>query len=161
MPAALVRRPPEAADFDAWRDLYRQYCDFYRVDFSAGLAETVWSWLHDLQHVLEGRVVELDGELVALAHFREVPEPLSGAHGGFLDDLFVEPNARGHGIGEVLIDDIVAIAVSRDWTGVQWLTADDNYPARRIYDRVANRTMWLTYEAKMPDQESHSSPGGE
>ncbi|MCH9718979.1 MAG: GNAT family N-acetyltransferase [Actinomycetia bacterium] len=141
-------RQPTAADFEAWRNLYRQYCEFYQVSFSDELANTVWGWLHDTDHVLEGLVAVRDGQVVGLAHFREVPEPLAGAHGGFLDDLFVDPAMRGQGIGRALIADVVNTAKSRNWVGVQWLTGDDNYPARRLYDQVAIRTMWLTYEAK-------------
>ena len=147
-------RPPEAADADAWRHLYRQYCEFYRVNFSDELANTVWGWLHDADHVLEGLLAVRAGQVVGLAHFRETPEPLAGAHGGFLDDLFVDPEVRGQGIGRALIADIVAKAKSRNWVGVQWLTADDNYPARRSYDQLATRTMWLTYEAHMTEQSS-------
>jgi hypothetical protein len=29
---------------------------------------------------------------------------------------------------------------------VRWLTADNNYRARGLYDRCATRTHWITYE---------------
>jgi hypothetical protein len=29
---------------------------------------------------------------------------------------------------------------------VRWRTADDNYRARARYDKVATRTMWITYQ---------------
>jgi hypothetical protein len=29
---------------------------------------------------------------------------------------------------------------------MRWTTADDNYRARATYDRLAKRTMWITYE---------------
>ena len=34
----------------------------------------------------------------------------------------------------------------RGWGKVRWITADDNYRGRTLYDRVAARTMWVTYE---------------
>jgi hypothetical protein len=39
-----------------------------------------------------------------------------------------------------------AIGRTRGWTMIRWRTADNNYRARGVYDRVATRSMWLTYE---------------
>ena len=30
--------------------------------------------------------------------------------------------------------------------GVAWITADDNATAQQLYDRIAKRTSWVTYE---------------
>jgi hypothetical protein len=32
---------------------------------------------------------------------------------------------------------------------IRWITADDNYRARAVYDRVATRTKWVTYDLKL------------
>jgi hypothetical protein len=32
---------------------------------------------------------------------------------------------------------------------IRWITADDNYRGRTVYDRVADKTKWLTYEIKL------------
>jgi len=37
-------------------------------------------------------------------------------------------------------------AVKRGWTGVRWITADDNYRAKQVYDAYGTRTMWVTYD---------------
>ena len=66
--------------------------------------------------------------------------------GGFLDDLFVSPSARGQEISKQLIAAIVQVAQDRNWTVVRWITAEDNYRARSSYDKIANRTKWLTYD---------------
>jgi GNAT superfamily N-acetyltransferase len=84
--------------------------------------------------------------LIGIAHVRAVPRTLSGADGGFLDDLFVEPSMRGSGAAEELIKGVAAYARSRQWANVRWWTADDNYRARNLYDRVARKTNWNTYE---------------
>jgi hypothetical protein len=31
---------------------------------------------------------------------------------------------------------------------VRWITAEDNARARRLYDRVAQKTHWVTYEIR-------------
>ena len=63
-----------------------------------------------------------------------------------LDDLFVDPAERGQRLGEALIEELVKIAKSKGWPKIRWITADDNYRARTLYDRVAQKTMWNTYE---------------
>jgi hypothetical protein len=40
----------------------------------------------------------------------------------------------------------VEIAKERGWGKIRWITADDNYRARTLYDRVAVKTAWNTYE---------------
>ena len=90
-----------------------------------------------------------NGEVVGLCHFRQTPESLAGAHAGFLEDLFVAPAHRGSGAAEFVIRELVDLAQRRGWVGLSWLTADTNFRARSVYDRVARRTSWITYEAVM------------
>ena len=59
------------------------------------ILQTVWSWLHDKNHEVNGLAYEVDGNVVGLAHYRRMPSPLRGQDIGFLDDLFVEPKHRG------------------------------------------------------------------
>src|SRR5687768_13219163 len=94
---------PVAEEFKAdWRRLYDGYAAFYRRPMDDRIAGTVWGWLLDPQHELEGALALLDGRPVGLAHYRRTPSPLRGADIGFLDDLFVEEAARGGRIGERL-----------------------------------------------------------
>ena len=75
-----------------------------------------------------------------------MPRPLNGSTAGFLDDLFVDPGFRGGGVADRLIAAVAALGRKRGWTVIRWLTADDNYRARGVYDRHAKRTMWITYQ---------------
>jgi GNAT superfamily N-acetyltransferase len=110
------------------------------------IAGRVWAWIHDPAQLLEARVAR-DGErVVGLAHFRAMPRPLTGSMAGFLDDLFVEPARRGEGIADRLIEALAAIGRERQWGIIRWLTADNNYRARGVYDRHATRTFWITYQ---------------
>ncbi|MFB7382871.1 GNAT family N-acetyltransferase [Kitasatospora purpeofusca] len=138
---------PTAADFAAWRELFRGYCDFYGVPVPEEKAALVWSWLTDPAHELDGLLVrDTEGTPVGLAHYRPFVRPLHGAVAGFLDDLFVAPAARGTGAVDVLLARLRAIAAERGWNTVRWITADDNHRARSKYDQVATRTMFVTYD---------------
>ena len=72
--------------------------------------------------------------------------PLRGTEIGFLDDLFVGPRARGSGVAEALLRELDRVAGQRGWGVVRWITRDGNYRARGLYDRLVERSDWITYE---------------
>lgn len=135
---------------DPWRRLYDGYAEFYKREMTDAIAERVWGWIHDPDHEVEGAVAMLDGHAVGLAHFRRMPSPLRGEDIGFLDDMFVDPAARGQGVAEVLFAHLRGVATERGWGVVRWITADDNYRARALYDRLSKKTLWNTYELTVP-----------
>jgi GNAT superfamily N-acetyltransferase len=139
--------PPLPSDKEDWRRLYDGYVTFYKRQPADEVADRVWAWIHDENHVLEALVArEPSGRLVGLAHFRTTPRPITGTTAGFLDDLFVDPAARGRAIGERLIQAVAEEGRRRGWSLLRWRTADDNYRARARYDKLATRTMWITYQ---------------
>lgn len=140
-------RSVRRADHDRWRQLYAGYAAFYRVEQTDQMAEDLWTWLHDPTHEVEG-LVAVDGadNPIGLVHVRSFARPLSASTGGFLDDLFVEPSLRGTGAAGALLDAVSDLAHARGWSVVRWITADDNYRARTVYDRRAERTAWVTYD---------------
>jgi GNAT superfamily N-acetyltransferase len=104
-------------------------------------------------------VAEVDGEVVGIAHVRAFARPLEGDWGGFLDDLFVDPARRGTGAGEALLEHLRALARERGWGVVTWITGADNHVARRLYDRLAERQEWVSYDlAPLPAARDTGSP---
>lgn len=63
----------------------------------------------------------------------------------YLQDLFVDRDARGMGVGRALIEAVYAEADRRGTPSVYWLTQDFNHPARRLYDQVAKVTPFVKY----------------
>ena len=135
-------------DKGQWETLYKGYANFYKVEMSDKILQTVWNWLHDKNHEVKGLVYEVDGNIVGLAHYRRMPSPLRGQNIGFLDDLFVDPKHRGQRIGEKLINKIKKISNSKGWNLVRWITREDNISAKSLYDRVSEKTTWDVYELK-------------
>ncbi len=142
--------PPAIEHRAAWETLYADYAAFYGVEQTPSMRATVWGWLNDPGHEVDGLVaLDADGRPVGLAHFRPFARPLAASVGGFLDDLFVAPAARGSGAAQALIAAVAAIGRGRGWSVLRWITAEDNYRGRAVYDRVAVKTKWLTYEIKL------------
>ncbi len=140
---------PGPGDRAGWRRLYDGYATFYKREMTDAIADRVWAWITaPAPHgPCEGRIARTpDGRVIGLAHFRDMASPLRGAVAGFLDDLFVDPTWRGKKVGRALLDEVAAIGRARGWPLYRWLTGDDNYRARTLYDQVAKRTMWITYQ---------------
>ncbi len=90
--------PPDRDDWDA---LYYGYAEFYQVPMNDEILDTVWGWIHDDDNPFFGLIAkDENGKALGLMHCRQMPSPLRGALVGFLDDLFVVPQARGQGVVE-------------------------------------------------------------
>ncbi len=151
---SITIRPVADGDFFAWLGLYEKYAAFYETALTDEKALLVWTWLTDPAHE-ENALVAVDDEstgenqLVGLAHYREFARPLESDRGLYLDDLFVDGDSRGKGAGRDLIAAVRAIAEARGLGVVQWITAADNETAMKLYDGVAARTPWVTYEIEL------------
>lgn len=64
-----------------------------------------------------------------------------------LNDLYVDPDVRGQGVGRALIEASAAVARDRGALRLEWMTATDNETAQRLYDSTgAERSEWIEYE---------------
>lgn len=139
----------KSSHFEGWLSLYKLYAEFYNTSLSNSGTKTTWEWLIDTNHPCTGIVVLEDNLLVGLAHFREMPSPLRGTNIGFLDDLFVLPEKRGGKVVTLLIEELKKEALEKNWGIIRWITQDNNYRARKLYDRISQKTDWSTYEMKI------------
>ena len=137
---------PGPAERPSWERLFVAYAAFYKVAITPESIAVTWNWIRDPAHPVTAVVARRGEGLVGLAHYRAMPNPLRGIEYGFLDDLFVDPAARGQGVAEALIGHIAEVARARGWQKIRWHTKDDNYRARAFYDRIAAKTPWTVYE---------------
>ncbi|KIN73450.1 GNAT family N-acetyltransferase [Sulfitobacter guttiformis] len=146
---SVTVRPLEAQDRPEWEALFTGYAEFYGVPQTPQMRAQVWGWLNDPEHGSNCFVAVQAGKLIGLTHYRPFVSTLRAATNGFLDDLFVDPAYRGSNAATALIDAVSAKGRENGWLTVRWITADDNYRARSLYDRVATRTGWITYDIKL------------
>lgn len=139
-------RDLDRSDFDNWLDVYRFYAEHYEADLTDDGIATTWAWLMDADHPLTGIVAEDNARLVGLAHYRAMPSPLRGGNLGFLDDLIVAPKYRGSDAAKLLLGALKSVGKEQKWAKIRWITRDDNYRARTLYDKVATKTNWAMYE---------------
>lgn len=125
--------------------LLRAYCEFYEVSpTEEGLREMAASVIalpDDQAFVLVA--TDRDERIVGLAVCCWKWSSLRGARIVFLDDLFVDPAARGEGHADALIEAVADIARRGGGAAVEWLTATDNHRAQTVYDRVGGKAETL------------------
>ena len=144
----LMIRNLEQKDKVTWNKLYSKYADFYKVPMNTVILDTLWGWIHDENHIVNGICFELENKIVGIAHYRTMPRPIKGQYIGFLDDLFVEPDFRGQKIAQKLINHLKSLSKGNNWDGIRWITHFSNENAKKLYDKIANNTGFELYELK-------------
>jgi GNAT superfamily N-acetyltransferase len=139
-------RPIEARDEAVWRELFVAYGVFYETEFTEPQISIVWSWLMDPSHPTKAWVAEIDGAVGGFGHMRTHWDTFTGSPAWYLDDLFTAPAARGHGVATAIIAALRAHADANGGGTISWITAGDNDAAQSVYDKIAARQTWVTYE---------------
>jgi GNAT superfamily N-acetyltransferase len=78
-------------------------------------------------------IAESDGLPAGFAFYFFNYSTWTGRPGLYLEDLFVNPEFRGLGIGKALLARVAAIAVEKDCPRLQWEVLDWNTPAVDFY----------------------------
>lgn len=78
-------------------------------------------------------IAELDGSAVGFALWFRNFSTWLGQPGIYLEDLFVRPEAREHGLGKALLLTLVDIARERGYGRVEWSVLNWNEPAIGFY----------------------------
>ena len=138
----------EHKDKGKWEKLYKAYANFYKVSMNSKILNTLWDWILDDNHIVNGICYELEGNIIGIAHYRTMPRPIKGEYIGFLDDLFVEPEFRGQQIAQKLINHLKSLSEANNWDGIRWITHSSNENAKKLYDKIANNTGFELYELK-------------
>ena len=78
-------------------------------------------------------IAEWEGAPVGFALYVRNYSTFLARPGIWLEDLFVNPEARGRGIGKALLARLAAIAVERGYGRVEWAVLDWNAPSIAFY----------------------------
>jgi GNAT superfamily N-acetyltransferase len=91
-------------------------------------------------------IAELDGKPAGFALYFYNYSTWKGQPGIYLEDLFVEPEMRGLGIGKALLERVAAVAVQKGCRRLQWQVLDWNTPAIDFYVAMGGEFMneWRT-----------------
>ena len=95
----------------------------------------------------EAVIAELDGKAVGFALFFQNFSTWVGRSGIYLEDLYVDPEARGAGVGKALLTHVARLAVNRGCERFEWAVLDWNEPAIGFYKSLGAVPMdeWTVY----------------
>jgi GNAT superfamily N-acetyltransferase len=78
-------------------------------------------------------VAEVDGKIVGIALWFLNYSTWLGKPGIYLEDLFVQPEYRGHGIGKGFMKTLAQLCIERGYERFQWWVLDWNEPSIDFY----------------------------
>ncbi len=145
----IVIRPVAAQERQQWEPLWLGYLAFYEKTVPEAVTDFTWQRLVDPAHPIEG-LIAWQGD-VALGLVQYLLHPSTWNRGGnvYLQDLFVQPQARGKRIGRRLIAAVTEISRAKGAGVLYWQTEEFNGTARRLYERVAKRAPFVRYNIEL------------
>ena len=116
------------------------------TDAVAGDPEVLRRTLFE-QRAAEALIVELDGEAIGYAIFFVSFSSFECRSGIWIEDIYVRPDKRRHGIGREVIEHIAGLALERGHVRLEWTALDWNEPALRFYEKLGATQLgdWITH----------------
>ncbi|OWV90755.1 GNAT family acetyltransferase [Rhizobium sp. R635] len=133
-------RPLQPSDYAAWEPLWAAYQRFYEVVIPTETTDLTWARpMHALGAFDE------DGRLVGIVHAIFHRSCWLPQWTCYLQDLYIEDSRRGFGTGAALIEAVAGLARQNGAGRLYWMTYESNATARRLYDKIAERSGFIQY----------------
>ena len=142
---ADIIRKAEPGDEARWRELWAGYVDFYRGSVAEEATALTWARILDPDSRIEALVAERDGRVEGICNYLYHDSTWSTQPICYLQDLFVDPAARGGGLAKRLILACEEAAREKGAFRLYWQTQEYNAPARSLYDTIVSRSSFIVY----------------
>jgi GNAT superfamily N-acetyltransferase len=144
MPDVTIRTA-EARDEARWRELWAQYIAFYRSSVSEEITTSTWKRILDPHTTIHALVAEKDGKLIGFTNYVFHESTWDTRPICYLQDLYMDPQARGGGAAKKLILACEDAAKAGGAFRLYWQTQEYNAPARSLYDTITPRSSFIVY----------------
>ncbi len=139
-------RPLRASDKPEWARLWEAYLAYYETSRPQEIYDIYFDrLLGDDPQDYSCLIAEVEGKPVGLTHYLFHRHGWSVENTCYLQDLYADPQVRGHGVGRALIEAVYDAADEAGVPSVYWLTQDFNTTARQLYDRIGVKTPFIKY----------------
>lgn len=129
-------------DFDLVADFIRKLADYEKLLHEVRFdPQTLRRHLFGERPAAEVIIGEIDGAPKGFALFFQTFSTFEGRPGIYLEDLFVEPDARGSGLGRALLSKLASLVVERGGARLEWSVLDWNAPSIGFYQRLGAKLM--------------------
>lgn len=147
--SGIVIRPAAPKDEARWRKLWAGYIKFYRASVSEEVTANTWRAILDPKSNIEALVAEKDGEVIGICNYLYHDSTWSLQPICYLQDLFVDPDARGGGAAKELILACEQKAKEKGAFRLYWQTQEYNGAARSLYDTITPRSSFIVYRKSL------------
>ena len=157
MERQLLIRAATPADAGEVMRLIRALAEYEKLsDMCVGTPEMLREALFGARPSCEALVAERGGRSVGFALFFTTFSTFLCQPGLYLEDLFVEPEHRGAGIGKALLRRLAALALERGCGRFEWRVLDWNEPSIRFYKSLGAAIMpeWELVRMTQPQIEA-------
>ena len=141
----LTIRAIEEKDKDQWLKLWAGYLEFYKSTISPEQTELTWKRLINNELKMFGFVAESEEGVIGFTHCLFRPSTWTETDYCYLEDLFVDPNIRGKGVGRALMNKVFELANEKNSKRVYWTTQEFNKTARVLYDSITLVSEFVQY----------------
>ncbi len=141
--------PVTAASHDAWYPLWQAYLRFYQTSLADTVSAVTWQRFLDPAEPTNAALAWVDGEAVGMVHWIYHRSNWSVENSCYLQDLYVDGQQRGLGIGRMLIEHVYAQAAAAGCAKVHWLTHETNATAISLYEQVAERPGFIQFRKQI------------
>jgi GNAT superfamily N-acetyltransferase len=141
----LTIRAIEEKDKDQWLKLWAGYLEFYKSTISPEQTELTWRRLINNELKMFGFVAESEEGVIGFTHCLFLPSTWTETDYCYLEDLFVDPNIRGKGVGRALMNKVFELAKEKKSKRVYWTTQEFNQTARVLYDSITPVSEFVQY----------------
>jgi GNAT superfamily N-acetyltransferase len=138
-------RELKETDKDRWLELWAGYLEFYKSNLSPEQTEFTWKRLINNEQKMYGFVAENESGVIGFTHCLFRPSTWTETDYCYLEDLFVDPNIRGKGVGRALMNRVVELAKEKNSKRVYWTTQEFNKTARVLYDSITSVSEFVQY----------------
>jgi GNAT superfamily N-acetyltransferase len=138
-------RELKETDKDRWLELWAGYLEFYKSNLSPEQTEFTWKRLINNEQKMYGFVAENESGVIGFTHCLFRPSTWTETDYCYLEDLYVEPNIRGKGVGRALMNRVVELAKEKKSKRVYWTTQEFNKKARVLYDSITPVSEFVQY----------------
>jgi len=133
----LSIRPATAADAPLLTTMIRELAEYERLSHEFNLTED--DVIRDgfgAAPKFRAVISEWNGQPAGYAVFFEFYSTFQGRPGLFLEDIFVRPEFRKHGIGKALLAHVARVAWQEHYFCMRWEVLDWNTPAINFYNKL-------------------------
>ena len=147
-PPGCALRPARPEDVSLVLSFIRKLAEYEKLSHLVRITEAeLREHLFGARPYAEALLIEADGQPAGFALFFHNYSTFAGKPGLYLEDVFVDPEFRGRGLGRAVMAHLAQLAVARGCARFEWAVLDWNAPSIAFYKGLGAQPLdeWTGY----------------